>query len=70
MQVIVVVLADWTVMCFDHNLRMLWSNSVKVWAFGRNVTSWLYFRRVICNLNQTLYPTMPDPKSLVGCQAL
>eukprot|EP00241_Pyramimonas_parkeae_P004151 CAMPEP_0114256276 /NCGR_PEP_ID=MMETSP0058-20121206/18057_1 /TAXON_ID=36894 /ORGANISM="Pyramimonas parkeae, CCMP726" /LENGTH=677 /DNA_ID=CAMNT_0001370813 /DNA_START=38 /DNA_END=2071 /DNA_ORIENTATION=- len=28
-QVVVVVTADWTVMCFDHNLRLMWENSLQ-----------------------------------------
>jgi hypothetical protein len=28
-QVVVVVTADWTIMCFDHNLELLWENNVQ-----------------------------------------
>jgi hypothetical protein len=29
-QVIVVVTARWDVLCFDHNLRLMWTHRVKV----------------------------------------
>eukprot|EP00240_Pyramimonas_obovata_P007282 CAMPEP_0118942264 /NCGR_PEP_ID=MMETSP1169-20130426/35822_1 /TAXON_ID=36882 /ORGANISM="Pyramimonas obovata, Strain CCMP722" /LENGTH=153 /DNA_ID=CAMNT_0006887253 /DNA_START=222 /DNA_END=680 /DNA_ORIENTATION=+ len=28
-QVVVAVTADWTIMCFDHNLKLLWENNVQ-----------------------------------------
>ena len=30
LQVLVAVTADWHVMCYDHNLRLLWAIRVKV----------------------------------------
>ena len=27
-QVVVVLLSDWTVLCFDHTLRLLWKSKV------------------------------------------
>lgn len=29
-QVLVVVTSGWSVMCFDHNLKKLWENDLKV----------------------------------------
>jgi hypothetical protein len=29
-QVIVVVTAGWSILCFDHNLKLLWENNVQV----------------------------------------
>ena len=30
LQVVVVVLADWSVICLDHNLRVMWTTRVRV----------------------------------------
>ena len=30
MQVVVVVSSRWDVLCFDHNLRLMWTAKVKV----------------------------------------
>ena len=33
-QVLVVVTSDWTVMCFDHNLKKLWETNRQVCVIG------------------------------------
>ena len=30
MQVVIVVTSHWDVLCFDHNLRLMWTAKVKV----------------------------------------
>lgn len=30
LQVVVVVTSHWDVLCFDHNLRLMWTGKVKV----------------------------------------
>lgn len=32
-QVLVVVTANWNVLCFDHNLKLLWSHGIAVRPF-------------------------------------
>lgn len=32
-QVLVVVTSDWSVMCFDHNLKKLWETNLQVFIF-------------------------------------
>jgi len=34
-QVVVVLLSDWTVICFDHTLKLLWKTKV-----GESTKSW------------------------------
>lgn len=34
-QVLVVVTSDWSVMCFDHNLKKLWETNLQVFIFFR-----------------------------------
>lgn len=36
LQVIVVVLADWTVICLNHNLQKLWYTTIRVSIFAAN----------------------------------
>lgn len=36
-QVLVVVTADWSVMCFDHNLKKLWEHNLQVCGCGISI---------------------------------